>query len=140
VRRNLPRPALQVLLYPALDLVHRRPSRDLFPEGFILTEDDIIWYRNHYTPDPTIRPDPVVSPLLAEDLTDLPPTYLTTAGFDPLRDEGTEYAEALKSAGNHVTHTPHPALTHGYANLLNVPGPTREAHAHLTTHLRSVLH
>jgi len=140
VRRGLPQPALQVLLYPALDLVARRPSRDLFAEGFILTEDDIIWYRDHYTPDPKIRPNPLVSPMLAEDLTGLPPTYLTTAGFDPLRDEGNDYAQALKSAGNHLTHVPHPSLTHGYANLLNIPGTTREAHTHLTTHLRSVLH
>ncbi|WP_329484026.1 alpha/beta hydrolase [Kribbella sp. NBC_01484] len=140
VRRNLPQPALQVLLYPGLDLVGRRPSRDLFPEGFILTEDDIIWYRDHYTPDPKIRPNPLVSPLLAEDLTGLPPTYLTTAGFDPLRDEGNDYAQALESAGNHLTHVPHPSLTHGYANLLNIPGATRQAHTHLTNHLKSALH
>ena len=140
VRRNLPQPACRSSSTQALDLVGRRPSRDLFPEGFILTEDDIIWYRDHYTPDPTIRPNPLVSPLLAEDLTGLPPTYLTTAGFDPLRDEGNEYAQALEAAGNHLTHVPHPSLTHGYANLLNLPGATREAHTHLTNHLKSALH
>lgn len=140
VRRNLQQPALQVLLYPALDLVDRRPSRDLFAEGFILTEDDIIWYRDHYAPDPTIRPDPLVSPIRAEDLTGLAPTYLTTAGFDPLRDEGIEYAQALRAAGNNLTHVPHPSLTHGYANLLTLPGATRQAQTHLTNHLKSVLH
>ncbi|MEI8411835.1 MULTISPECIES: alpha/beta hydrolase [unclassified Kribbella] len=139
VRRDLPRPALQVLLYPALDLVGRRPSRDLFGEGFILTEADIIWYRDHYTPDPAIRPDPLVSPLLAEDLTGLPPAYITTGGFDPLRDEGNQYAEALKSAGVPVTHAFHPSLTHGHSNLLTLPGPTRTAHNALTTHLRQTL-
>ena len=139
VRRNLPQPALQVLLYPGLDLVHRRPSRDLFHEGFVLSEDDIIWYRDHYTPDPKIRTDPLVSPLLADDLTGLAPTYLATAGFDPLRDDGNEYAQALKAAGNHLTHVLHPSLTHGYANLLTIPGATRDAHTHLTNHLRSVL-
>ncbi|MGW6279706.1 alpha/beta hydrolase [Kribbella sp. NPDC055071] len=140
VRRKLPQPALQVLLYPALDLVGRRPSRDLFAEGFFLTENDIIWFRDHYTPDPTIRPDPIVSPLRAEDLTGLCPTYLSTAGFDPLRDEGNEYATRLSAAGNALTHTPHPSLTHGHANLLTLPGETRQAHNHLTAHLRSVLH
>jgi acetyl esterase len=140
VRRDLPRPALQVLLYPAVDLVARRPSRDLFSEGFILSEADIIWYRDHYTPDPTLRPDPIVSPLRAEDLTGLPPTYLTTAGFDPLRDEGLDYVKALKSAGNALTHVPHPTLTHGYANLLTVPGKIRQAQTHLTTHLKNALH
>ncbi|GAA3098546.1 acetyl esterase [Kribbella aluminosa] len=140
VRRDLPHPALQVLLYPAVDLVARRPSRDLFSEGFILTEADIIWYRDHYTPDPTLRPDPIVSPLRAEDLTGLPPTYLTTAGFDPLRDEGREYAAALAAAGNALTHTHHPTLPHGHTNLLTVPGTTRQAHTHLTNHLKSALH
>ncbi|MEU8224544.1 alpha/beta hydrolase [Kribbella sp. NPDC048915] len=139
VRRGLPQPALQVLLYPALDLVARRPSRDLFAEGFILTEADIIWYRDLYTPDPTLRPDPIVSPLRADDLTGLPPTYLTTAGFDPLRDEGIEYADALRAAGNTITHAHHPSLVHGYANLLTVPGTTRAAQTHLTTHLKSTL-
>ncbi|GAA1570084.1 alpha/beta hydrolase [Kribbella hippodromi] len=139
VRRDLPLPALQVLIYPALDLVARRPSRDLFSDGFILTEADIIWYRDHYTPDPTLRPEPIVSPLRAEDLTGLPPTYLTTAGFDPLRDEGNEYAEALKSAGNAITHVLHPTLPHGHANLRTVPGTTQEAHHHLTNHLRTAL-
>jgi acetyl esterase len=139
VWRDLPRPALQVLLYPAVDLVARRPSRDLFSEGFILTEEDIIWYRDHYTPDPAIRPDPIVSPLRAEDLSNLPPTYVTTAGFDPLRDEGIAYAKALKAAGNQLTHAHHPSLTHGYLNLLTLPGTTRQAQTHLTTHLRNTL-
>ncbi|WP_350278970.1 alpha/beta hydrolase [Kribbella sp. HUAS MG21] len=140
VRRDLPRPALQVLLYPALDLVARRPSRDLFSEGFILTEEDIIWYRDHYTPDPTLRPDPIVSPLRSEDLTNLPPTYLSTAGFDPLRDEALEYAQALTQAGNPLTHAHHPTLPHGHANLRTVPGKVQEAHTHLTNHLRTALH
>nr|WP_238353225.1 alpha/beta hydrolase [Kribbella solani] len=139
VRRDLPLPALQVLIYPSLDLVARRPSRDLFSDGFILTEADIIWYRDHYTPDPALRPDPIVSPLRAGDLTGLPPTYLTTAGFDPLRDEGNEYAEALKAAGNAITHVLHPTLPHGHANLRTVPGTTQEAHQHLTNHLRTTL-
>ncbi|MFD3405495.1 alpha/beta hydrolase [Kribbella sp. NPDC058693] len=140
VRRGLPHPALQVLLYPAVDLVARRPSRDLFSEGFILSENDIIWYRDHYTPDPTLRPDPIVSPIRAKDLTGLPPTYLTTAGFDPLRDEGLEYAEALRAAGNPLTHIPHPTLCHGYANLLTVPGKIRQAHTHLTNYLKNALY
>ncbi|MEV5964629.1 alpha/beta hydrolase [Kribbella sp. NPDC051952] len=140
VRRGLPLPALQVLLYPGLDLVARRPSRDLFSEGFIITEADIIWYRDHYTPDPELRPDPIVSPLRADDLTGLPPTYLSTAGFDPLRDEGHEYAEALRAAGNPLTHAHHPTLPHGHANLLTLPGAVKEAQTHLTNHLHSVLH
>ncbi|WP_406048502.1 alpha/beta hydrolase [Kribbella sp. NBC_00889] len=139
VSRDLSRPALQVLLYPGLDLVHRRPSRDLFPEGFIITEHDIIWYRDHYTPDPGVRGDPLVSPILAPDLTGLAPTYIATGGFDPLRDDGNEYADALKAAGVAVTHICHTSLTHGFLNLLAVPGAVQEARAHLTNHLRATL-
>ncbi|WP_241996421.1 alpha/beta hydrolase [Kribbella antiqua] len=139
VRRDLPLPALQVLLYPALDLVGRRPSRDLFAEGFILTEADILWYRDHYTPDPAVRSDPLVSPLLADDLTGLPPAYITTAGFDPLRDEGNEYAAALKAAGVDVTHVCHTSLTHGHVNLRPLPGATQDAHTALANRLRQTL-
>lgn len=99
VRRGIPSPALQLLIYPAVDLIGRRPSRDLFGEGFFLTEHDINWYRDHYTPDPTVRADPRVSPLLADDLSGLAPAYVVTGGFDPLRDEGNEYAERLRAAG-----------------------------------------
>jgi len=140
VTRDLPRPALQVLLYPAVDLVGRRPSRDLFADDFLLTEEDILWYREHYTPDPAIRPDPIVSPLLADSLTGLPPALITTAGFDPLRDEGIEYAEALTAAGVSVTHLNHPGLPHGHYNLQAVPGATAEAITTLAEHLKAALH
>ncbi|WP_405064104.1 alpha/beta hydrolase [Kribbella sp. NBC_01505] len=140
VVRDLPRPALQVLLYPAVDMVGRRPSRDLFGENLLLTEEDILWYREHYTPDPALRPDPVVSPILAESLAGLPPVLITTAGFDPLRDEGIEYAEALQAAGVDVTHINHVSLPHGHYNLQTIPGAAAEAIKTLTAHLKSALH
>ncbi|TDD48852.1 alpha/beta hydrolase, partial [Kribbella antibiotica] len=74
------------------------------------------------------------------DLTGLPPTLITTAGFDPLRDEGIEYAEALAAAGVEVTHLNHVALPHGHYNLQTLPGATAQAMTALTTHLRSALH
>ncbi|TDC13900.1 alpha/beta hydrolase fold domain-containing protein, partial [Kribbella albertanoniae] len=81
-----------------------------------------------------------VSPLLAESLADLPPAFITTAGFDPLRDEGTEYAEALAAAGVDVTHLNHATLPHGHYNLQTIPGATAEAITTLTTHLKTALH
>jgi acetyl esterase len=140
VLRGLPAPALQLLLYPALDLVGRRPSRDLFGEGFFLTEDDIIWYREHYTPDPAIRSSPLVSPLLASDLSGLCPAHIVTAGFDPLRDEGNEYADLLSAAGVPVTHICEPDMVHGFANILALGGQTRTAQLRITTHLHEALH
>ncbi|WBQ04608.1 alpha/beta hydrolase [Kribbella sp. CA-293567] len=139
VLRGFAPPAHQILIYPALDLVGRRPSRDLFAEGFFLSDPDILWYRAHYTPDPAIRPSPLVSPLLAEDLTGLAPAIIVTAGFDPLRDEGNEYATRLTAAGVPVTHTCEPAMVHGFANILALPGETRAAQSRLTDSIRGAL-
>ncbi len=118
VRRKLPAPALQLLIYPGLDLVGRRSSRDLFRDGFYLCEGDINFYRDHYTPDSAIRTDPIVSPLLAADLSGLAPAHIVTAGFDPLRDEGAEYAEKLAAAGVRVTYVCESSMFHGFANIL----------------------
>jgi acetyl esterase len=139
VLRGLPAPALQVLIYPAVDLVGRRPSRDLFGEGFFLTEDDINWYRDHYVPDPAGRSDPMVSPIFAKDLSGLAPAFVVTAGFDPLRDEGNEYASLLADAGVEVTHICEPGMVHGYANILAIGGETRAAQLRIARHIRSVL-
>lgn len=139
VRRNLPAPAHQILIYPSLDLVGRRPSRDLFAEGFFLTDADITWYREHYTPNPAMRSDPLVSPLLVEDLTGLAPAHIVTAGFDPLRDEGNEYATRLTAAGVPVTHTCEPTMVHGFANILALPGETQSARSRLTQSIRQAL-
>jgi acetyl esterase len=139
VRRNLPAPAHQILIYPALDLTSRRPSRDLFGEGFFLTEADILWYQDHYTPDPAIRSSPLVSPLLTEDLTGLAPAHVVTAGFDPLRDEGNEYATRLTDSGVPTTHLCEPAMVHGFANILALPGETQSARQRLSTAIRQAL-
>jgi acetyl esterase len=127
VRRKLPRPAFQLLMYPGVDLVGRRSSRDLFRDGFFLTEADITFYKEHYTPDPELRSDPIVSPLLADDLSGLAPAYVVTAGFDPLRDEGDEYAEKLEAAGVSVKHVCERSLIHGFANIMVLSDAARLA-------------
>lgn len=139
VRRNLPAPAHQILIYPSLDLSGRRPSRDLFAEGFFLTEADIAWYLDHYTPNPALRTDPLISPLLAEDLTGLAPAHVVTAGFDPLRDEGNEYATLLAAAGVPTTHLCEPAMIHGFASILALPGETNAARLRLSATIRAAL-
>jgi acetyl esterase len=140
VRRGLAPPAMQVLIYPGLDLVGRRPSRDLFAEGFFLTDADIEWYRDHYTPDRSIRPDPLISPLLAEDLSGLAPAYIVTAGFDPLRDEGNEYAAKLAEAGVDVEHHCERGLVHGFAGILVLSGELHSARLRIATAIRRALH
>lgn len=106
-----PLPDRQVLLYPGLDPRLRSPSHREFANGFILSEDAVKTYLGHYAPDPD---DPLGCPLDAPDLHGLPPAILTVAGFDPLRDEGLQFAQRLKAAGVPVDLLDETGLTHGY--------------------------
>ena len=107
------------------DDVH--PSRRLFAEGFLLTAADMDWFEEHYLPDPAARDDPRVSVLSAENLSGLPPAYVVTAGFDPLRDEGEAYAERMREAGVQVALRRHAGLVHSFANLTAVSRSARAA-------------
>ena len=122
-----PEPAFQLLIYPVCDLSEKRPSYHLFSDGYLLTEAEMDWFRDHYLPDPAAERDPRVSPLLAEDLSGLAPAYIATAGFDPLRDEGEEYAQKLSAAGVPVALRRHEGLLHSYANMTAVGRAGREA-------------
>jgi acetyl esterase len=122
-----PQPALQLLLYPWLDLSSKRPSYRLFADGFYLREADLDWYRDHYLREVDDALDPRCSPLLAADFRDLAPAYVVTAGFDPLRDEGEEYAERLSAAGVPAALRRHEGLIHGFANAIGVGHAAREA-------------
>ena len=101
-----PAPAFLLLFYPPTDAVHSSRSRELFGSGFLLTAEDIVWFCDHYMPPPIDRADPRASILLAADLTGMPPTYLVTAGFDPIRDEGEAYGQRLAAAGVPVVDCP----------------------------------
>ena len=86
----------QVLIYPATDLVSERPSHEENGNGYFLTTDEMEWFHSNYLPDPDAGNDPLASPLHAGDLTGLPPAIVVTAEFDPLRDDGDAYAQALE--------------------------------------------
>ncbi|MFM8846549.1 MAG: alpha/beta hydrolase, partial [Actinomycetota bacterium] len=93
----------QLLLTPVTDGSRQHPSHDENAAGYILTKSLMEWFWNHYA-DPADRSDPRASPLLAADLSGLPPAMIVTAQYDPLRDEGDAYARALESAGVPVQH------------------------------------
>jgi acetyl esterase len=124
---NGSRPAFQLLFYPWLDLSSKRESYARFREGFYLTEADLDWHRRHYLAAPDDALDPRCSPLLADDLAGLPPAYIATAGFDPLRDEGEAYAQRLRAAGVPVALRRHRDLFHGFFNTIDVGRAGREA-------------
>ncbi|WP_370945238.1 alpha/beta hydrolase [Amycolatopsis sp. cg5] len=123
-RRGGPAPKFQLLFYPATDFSTRRRSREIFGVGFFLTDESMDWFSGHYQADET---DPLASPLLAEDVSGLPPAYIATAGFDPLRDEGEAYAKKLQDAGVSVALSRQDDLIHGYVNFLGVGTRFREA-------------
>lgn len=121
-----PRPSHQFLFYPATDFTRRRPSRDLFADGLILTDRDINWFADQYAAAAD-RSDPRLSPLLGEVDASIPPAYIVTAGFDPLRDEGERYAEKLRQAGAEVTLHRETDLVHGYLSFFAVAARFRTA-------------
>ncbi|MFI9008894.1 alpha/beta hydrolase [Actinosynnema sp. NPDC053489] len=133
------KPVFLLLFYPAVDASARRRSRELFGRGFFLTDEKMDWFLDHYAPSPETHTDPRLSVLLAEDLSGLPPTYLATAGYDPLRDEGEAFAEKLAAQGVPVVLRRHEGLFHGYANILGVGGVFREAVAEAVGSLRTGL-
>ncbi|HEX6245781.1 MAG TPA: alpha/beta hydrolase, partial [Polyangiales bacterium] len=112
-----PLPALQVLFYPTVDRTVDRASLELFAEGYFLTRADVEWYTQHYVPNRADLVDPRVSPLVSADLSGQSPALIVTAGFDPLRDEGDAYAEALRAAGNQVRLVHLTDLVHGFINM-----------------------
>ncbi|MCW2835271.1 MAG: hypothetical protein JWN68_3224 [Nocardioides sp.] len=109
-----PEPAVQVLIYPALDWALETPSARDMAEGFGLTTVDMAWSWEQYVPDEQLRETPLVSPLRSPSLTGLPPAVVVTAGFDVLRDEAFTYAERLSQEGVLVHHHHYPGTIHGF--------------------------
>ena len=98
-----PRVAGQVLVTPVTDCDLTRESYVANGEGYVLTTALMRWFWDHYA-DPADRLQPKASPLRAKDLSGLPPALVVTCEFDPLRDEGAAYAEALARAGVDARH------------------------------------
>ena len=131
-----PAPAFQALIYPVIDLSRKRESYRLFASGFFLTERQMDWYRSHYLPDESAALDPRASPILAEDLTGLPPAYIVSAGFDPLRDEAEDYARRLAEAGVPVALRRHADFVHAAVNAVGLGGRSREMMLEIASALR----
>jgi acetyl esterase len=133
-------PALQLLFYPVVNYRDETRSQTLFAEGFFLTERDQQWFDEQYLGGAELdAADPRVSPLLADDLSGLPPALLLTAGFDPLRDEGRQYADALRAAGVTVDYREFGSLVHGFANFFPLGGASTTATAEAISAMRAHL-
>jgi acetyl esterase len=118
--------AFQLLIYPATDMRRGAPSHTTNGQGYVLTSDTITYFHDHYVDDAAHDLDWRASPLLHPDLSRLPPALVLTAGFDPLRDEGLAYADALAAAGNATTYVCFERQIHGFILMGKV---LDEAHA-----------
>ena len=113
---------LQVLIYPTTDATMQTgKSMDECAEGYFLEKAAMEWFYGHYIPEHATPEDARISPLKGPDLAGLAPAYVITAGFDPLRDEGAAYAEAMRAADNTVTHVDYEDMIHGFINMLMLP-------------------
>ncbi|MEU9998361.1 alpha/beta hydrolase [Streptomyces sp. NPDC050848] len=138
--------AAQLLVYPSTDMAGAYASRAENGEGYFLTTDELHWFFEQYLgvrhSDPAAAEfgtNPRVAPLRAENLSGLAPTVLATAEYDPLRDEGDAYADALRRAGVRVEHRRFDGLVHGFYGMDHLSPAAGEATAWINTALRRLI-
>ena len=107
----------QLLIYPATDARRIAPSHLTNGEGYLLTHDTMAYFHDHYIDDPKHDLDWRASPLLAPSLAKLPPALVLTAGFDPLRDEGMQYAVRLTASGSRAMYVCFERQIHGFITM-----------------------
>jgi acetyl esterase len=132
--------AFQLLIYPATDQRRGAPSHESNGQGYLLTRDSITYFHDHYIDDPRHDLDWRASPLLQPDLSRLPPAFILTAGYDPLRDEGLQYAQALTEAGSKSALVCFDRQIHGFITMGKVLDEARVAVSLCASQLRQALH
>ena len=136
-RENGPKLAGQMLVYPATDFGRTHPSHSEPETSILLTHTVITWFANHYLDGADIN-DWRASPLRARTLSGLPPAYVLTAGADPLRDEGNEYAARLKQAGVAVNYRHFPGQFHGFFTMGKLLNQANVAVSDIATWLKGL--
>jgi acetyl esterase len=128
----------QVLIYPAIDFAMTHPSHREPETSILLTHSVIRWFCNHYLNGAADVHDWRASPARVEALAGLPPAYVLTAGADPLRDEGDEYARRLKDAGVAVTYRHFPGQFHGFFTMGKLLQQANVAAAEISAWLKAL--
>ena len=120
--RGNPKLAFQLMMFPATDFRLSTPSMEELGEGYNVTKPQMIWIRNNYLPNQADWTNPFASPLLAPDLSGLPPALIIYAEYDPLRDDAEAYATRLKEAGVSVRASRYDGMIYDFPDLFEEPG------------------
>jgi acetyl esterase len=115
--KHSPPIVFQLLIYPATNHAFETTSYSDNAEGYWLSKDDMRWFWNHYLRDEEDGRNPYASPSRAVDLSSLPPAFVITAEFDPLRDEGEAYAARLRERGVPVKVSRYDGMIHDFVNI-----------------------
>ncbi|CAN7548423.1 alpha/beta hydrolase [Phenylobacterium sp. LjRoot164] len=119
-RADEPQPALQLLIYPCVDVASQTASMTTYAEAFPLSRATMDWFMGHYMGPDADPADPRLSPIRQDDLAGLAPAVVVTAGFDPLVDQGEAYARRLRAAGVPVVYRCYDAMAHGFTAFTGV--------------------
>jgi acetyl esterase len=131
--------ALQMLLYPAVAAELNSASHAEFAEGYLLTRENIEWFLEQYAGGQEVGGNPAFAPLIAADHGGLAPAEIIVAGFDPLRDEGMQYAEKLRAAGVPTNLVNHAGAVHAFVQFHGASEAGRRAMDHCGAVLKKAL-
>ena len=134
-----PAVAFQLLIYPATDMTRSHASHKENGEGYMLTTDSMDWFMGHYFAADADQLHADASPQFVKDLSGLPPALVITAEFDPLRDEGEAYGEALRSAGVDARVSRYDGMIHGFFGMDAVLDGAKRANDEAVAALQSAL-
>jgi acetyl esterase len=137
--RQGPRLAAQLLIYPVTDFNFTTESYEQNGEGYLLTKGTMQWFWAHYLGAQELGKDAFACPARTDNLVGLPPAFVATAEFDPLRDEGEAYAANLRTAGIDVTAKRYDGMLHGFAWTLGATPSGAVLIDDLATAFRDVL-
>lgn len=135
---GFPKINAQVLIYPTTDARLDHPSVDKYAKGYLLEKTEIQWFINHYKRTDEDILNPNFSPLLADDLENMPPAFIFTAEYDPLKDEGKAYADKLKAAGNKVVYKDFGGMIHAFINLPRIANTALAAQRDIRDFLKGI--
>ncbi|MGA2410394.1 MAG: alpha/beta hydrolase, partial [Candidatus Binataceae bacterium] len=137
--RGGPSIAFQALIYPVTDSSRDTASYHEFAkDGYILSKADMDWFFGYYL-KPGDENNPWVAPAKANDLSRLPPALVLTAGYDPLRDEGEAYGEALRKAGVPVKISRYEGVCHGFVSMAAALDEGKRAVAEIASELQKAV-